>query len=105
MNILGFYRSVNATIIKADLLRYLVMYAEGSIYADIEVEALRPVHRFIPERCEESGMNMVIGVEIGQPEFKDPKILGRKSQSFCQWTFMAKPQQSVLLKLVANIQE
>ncbi|KAI6081984.1 glycosyltransferase family 32 protein [Hypoxylon rubiginosum] len=104
MSIVDFYRSVNATIIKADLLRYLIMYAEGGIYADIDVEALRPMHRFIPERYDESEIDMVIGVEIDQPEFKDHKILGGKSQSFCQWTFMAKPQQPVMLKLVENIQ-
>ncbi|KAI1767984.1 glycosyltransferase family 32 protein [Hypoxylon sp. FL1150] len=104
ISIVDFYRSVNASIIKADLLRYLIMYAEGGIYADIDVEALRPVHRFIPERYDESEIDMVIGVEIDQPEFKDHRILGGKSQSFCQWTFMAKPQQAVMLKLVENIQ-
>ncbi|KAI0160075.1 glycosyltransferase family 32 protein [Hypoxylon sp. FL1284] len=104
MGIVDLYRSVNATIIKADLLRYLVMYAEGGVYADIDVEALRPVHRFIPERYDESEIDMVVGVEIDQPEFKEHKILGRKSQSFCQWTFMAKPRQAVMLKLIENIQ-
>jgi hypothetical protein len=32
-----FYRELNITIIKADLLRYLVMYAEGGVYADVSV--------------------------------------------------------------------
>lgn len=49
-DIVDMYRTVNATIIKADLLRYLIMYAEGGVYADIDVEDLRPVHKFIPER-------------------------------------------------------
>lgn len=31
------YRSLTAKIIKADLLRYLVMYGEGGVYADIDV--------------------------------------------------------------------
>lgn len=104
MDIVDLYRSVNATIIKADLLRYLIMYAEGGVYADIDVEALRPVQRFIPERYDESQIDMVLGVEIDQPQFKNHKILGKKSQSFCQWTFMAKPRLPVMLKLVENIQ-
>ncbi|KAI1377052.1 glycosyltransferase family 32 protein [Hypoxylon crocopeplum] len=103
MDIVELYRSVNATIIKADLLRYLIMYAEGGVYADIDVEALRPVHKFIPERYDESDIDMVVGVEIDQPQFEDHKILGKKSQSFCQWTFMAKPRLPVMLKLVENI--
>ncbi|KAI0381237.1 glycosyltransferase family 32 protein [Hypomontagnella monticulosa] len=105
MDIVDLYRSVNATIIKADLLRYLIVYAEGGIYADIDVEALRPVSKFIPERYDEEEISMVIGVEIDQPQFKDHKILGGKSQSFCQWTFMAKPRNPVMLRLVENIKD
>ncbi|KAK8045940.1 family 32 glycosyltransferase [Apiospora saccharicola] len=102
-DIVNMYRTVNATIIKADLLRYLIMYAEGGVYADIDVEDLRPVHKFVPERYREQDIDMVIGVEIDQPEFQDHPILGKKSQSFCQWTFMAKPQLPVMLRLVENI--
>ncbi|KAI1860504.1 hypothetical protein JX265_009903 [Neoarthrinium moseri] len=102
-DIVEMYRTVNVTIIKADLLRYLVMYAEGGVYADIDVEALKPVHRFIPERYGEEEMDLVIGVEIDQPSFKSHPVLGKKSESFCQWTFMAKPRQPVMLRLVENI--
>ncbi|KAJ9142458.1 Glycosyltransferase family 32 protein [Pleurostoma richardsiae] len=103
MDIVKAYQAVNATIIKADLLRYLIMYAEGGVYADIDVEALRPVHRFIPERYNPDNIDMVIGVEIDQPHFKNHPILGKKSESFCQWTFMCKPHLPVMLRLVENI--
>ncbi|CAN8099675.1 unnamed protein product [Discula destructiva] len=103
-DIVEMYRSITATIIKADLLRYMVMYAEGGVYADIDVEALKPVSRFIPDhRYDEADIDMVIGIEIDQPDFKDHPILGKKSQSFCQWTFMARPGLPVMLKLIENI--
>lgn len=102
-DIVEMYRTINATIIKADVLRYLVMYAEGGVYADIDVEALKPVGRFIPERFDEREVDMIIGVEIDQPDFANHTILGPKSQSFCQWTFMCKPRLPVMLKLVDNI--
>jgi mannosyltransferase OCH1-like enzyme len=102
-DIVNLYRDVNATIIKADLLRYLVMYAEGGVYADIDVEALKPVKRFVTDRFPEADVDMVIGIEIDQPYFKQHPILGPKSQSFCQWTFMAKPGLPVMLRLVENI--
>ncbi|OJD25014.1 hypothetical protein ACJ73_03618 [Blastomyces percursus] len=102
-DILYVYRSLTATIIKADLLRYLVMYVEGGAYADIDVEALRPLDNFIPERFNEQEIDMIIGVEIDQPEFKNHSVLGPKSQSFCQWTFACKPRLPVMLKLVDNI--
>lgn len=97
------YQALSAKIIKADLLRYLVMYIEGGVYADIDVEALRPIERFVPSRFEEKDVDMVIGIEIDQPNFKDHPILGPKSMSFVQWTFMCKPKQPVMLQLVDNI--
>lgn len=103
-DIVEMYRSITATIIKADLLRYMVMYAEGGVYADIDVEALKPVSRFIPDhRYDENDIDMVIGIEIDQPDFRDHPILGKKSQSFCQWTFMARPGLPVMLQLIENI--
>lgn len=102
-DIVDFYRNVNATIIRADLLRYLIMYAEGGVYADIDVEDLKPVRRWITDRFNEASIDMVIGVEIDQPQFKNHPILGKKSESFCQWTFMCKPRLPVMLRLVENI--
>lgn len=103
-DIVEMYRSITATIIKADLLRYMVMYAEGGVYADIDVESLKPVSRFIPDhRYDENDIDMVIGIEVDEPEFKNHPILGKKSQSFCQWTFMARPRLPVMLRLIENI--
>jgi mannosyltransferase OCH1-like enzyme len=103
LDIVYMYRELTARIIKADLLRYMVMYVEGGVYTDIDVEALRPIGKFIPERYNERDIDMVVGIEIDQPEFKDHEILGKKCMSFCQWTFMAKPGLPVMLTLIENI--
>jgi mannosyltransferase OCH1-like enzyme len=97
------YRTLTAKIIKADLLRYLVLYMEGGIYTDIDVEALRPIDRFVPTRYAEKDIDMVIGVEIDEPDWVDHPILGSKSRSFCQWTFMAKARQPVMMRLIDGI--
>jgi mannosyltransferase OCH1-like enzyme len=102
-DIVDFYRNVKAAIVKADLLRYLVMYAEGGLYADIDVEALKPLNKFIPERYNAKDIDMVIGVEIDEPDWSEHPILGPKSRSFCQWTFMCKPQLPVMMKLIEHI--
>ncbi|KAE9369772.1 glycosyltransferase family 32 protein [Stipitochalara longipes BDJ] len=102
-DIVDVYTALTAKIIKADLLRYLVMYIEGGIYADIDVEALKPIDRFIPDRYNEGDIDMVIGVEIDQPDFVAHPILGPKSMSFCQWTFMCKPGLPVMMRLIENI--
>lgn len=97
------YRELTARIIKADLLRYLIMYVEGGVYADIDVEALKGLDKFTPDRFEERDIDMIIGVEVDQPQFSDHPILGQKSRSFCQWTFVCKPRLPVMMNLVNHI--
>lgn len=99
------YNELNLPIIKADLLRYLIIYAEGGVYADIDVECLRSIDRFIPDRYKEQEVDMIIGVEIDEPAFADHPVLGSKCKSFCQWTFAAKPRLPVMMRLIENIQE
>lgn len=105
LDIVYMYRQLSDRILKADLLRYLVMYVEGGIYTDIDVEALKSADHFIPERFNERDIDMVVGVEIDQPDFIDHPILGQKCQSFCQWTFMCKPRLPVMLNLVETIMD
>ncbi|KAH8912728.1 hypothetical protein BR93DRAFT_963874 [Coniochaeta sp. PMI_546] len=102
-DIVNFFRDLKDAIVKADLLRYLIMYAEGGLWADIDVEAIKPMSKFIPPRYDVKDIDMVIGVEIDEPDWKDHPILGPKSRSFCQWTFMCKPQQPVMMRLIEHI--
>lgn len=102
-DIVEMYRELSLIIIKADLLRYLVMYADGGVYTDIDVEALKPVDKFVPAQFDERHVDLVIGVEIDEPSFAYHPTLGAKCRSFCQWTFMTKPRVPVLLKLINNI--
>lgn len=99
------YKALTARTIKAVLLRYLVMYVEGGVYTDIDVEALKPIDNFIPSRYNETDVDMVIGVEVDRPEFQNHTILGSQCRSFCQWTFMAKPRLPVMMSLIDNTME
>jgi mannosyltransferase OCH1-like enzyme len=105
--VVDFYRSFKDHIIKADLLRYLIMYSDGGTYADIDVSALKPIDTFIPDlfKGDEEVIDMVVGVEVDQPQYKDHPILGSKSMSFVQWTFMCKPRLPLMLNLVNDIIE
>ena len=102
-DIVHVYQSLNAKIIKSDLLRYLIMYVEGGLYADIDVEAIRPIKKFIPKAFDEADVDMVIGIEVDEPDFASHPVLGSKAQSFCQWTFMCKPRLPVMLRLIEHI--
>lgn len=102
-DIVHVYQSLNAKIIKSDLLRYLIMYVEGGVYSDIDVEAIRPIKKFIPKAFDEADIDMVIGIEVDEPDFASHPVLGSKAQSFCQWTFMCKPRLPVMLRLIEHI--
>jgi mannosyltransferase OCH1-like enzyme len=104
-DVVHFYRTLGVKIVKADLLRYLIMYIEGGTYADIDVQALKPINAFIPDEFKEleRDIDMVVGIEVDQPQYKDHPILGSKSMSFVQWTFMCKPRLAVMLRLVDDI--
>ena len=79
------------------------MYVEGGVYADIDVEALKPVDKFIPPDVYEDDIDLVIGVEVDEPTFDFHPILGPKCKSFCQWTFMSKPGCPAILRLIHNV--
>jgi hypothetical protein len=102
-DIVYFYKSLTAKIIKADLLRYLILYNEGGVYADIDVEALRPVDEWIPPHFDKADLDLVISVEIDEPNWANHSILGPKSQSFCQWTIMSKPRNPAILQIINNV--
>ncbi|KAG5988919.1 hypothetical protein E4U43_004609 [Claviceps pusilla] len=102
-DIVDFYQSVNLRIIKADLLRYMILYAEGGIYTDIDVEAIKPFHRFIPERHNEEDYDLIVGIEVDMPQYRNHRILGPKSQSFCQWTIVSRPRHPVMMRLIERI--
>jgi hypothetical protein len=102
-DIVSTFRSLTATIIKADLLRYMVMYVEGGVYADIDVQALQPIEQFLPERYSEMEVHMIVGIETDEPDFIDHPVLGSKAQSLVQWTFMCKPRLPVMMRLIDKI--
>lgn len=102
-DVVEIYSSLNATIIQADLLRYIVMYNEGGIYADVDVTALKSFDHFIPSRFQEQDIDLIIGVETDEPDFRNHPRLGVKSQSFCQWVFVCKPRQKAMLRLIDHI--
>jgi mannosyltransferase OCH1-like enzyme len=44
---MGTYRSLSTGIHRADFFRILVLYIEGGVYADIDIECLRPLDELI----------------------------------------------------------
>jgi hypothetical protein len=74
---LNTFLDLKVPIVKADLLRILILYADGGVYADLDVACETPVDSWIP--AEYAGkVNAVVGIEFD-------------GWQFASWTLMAAP--------------
>ncbi|KAJ5225699.1 hypothetical protein N7468_006924 [Penicillium chermesinum] len=79
-DLLNLYLSLNVPILKADLLRHLILYAEGGIWSDLDVTCELPVDTWIPE------------------EYRN-----RTNVVFASWTVMAKPRTSHIAAVIRYV--
>jgi mannosyltransferase OCH1-like enzyme len=47
-------------ILRADLLRYLILFGEGGVWADIDTMPHRPVNEWIPDEYQNQTVNLVV---------------------------------------------
>lgn len=95
----NFWHELNVTILRADLIRYLAMLADGGVYSDMDTSCMEPISEWIPAPFLESQVGVVAGIEYDDntyPMFARPI-------SLCQWTLMAKPGHAVFRKVVARV--
>lgn len=86
------YLALKDNILRADLLRYMILFKEGGIYSDVDTEALKPISSWVPA-IHKGKVNIVIGLEIDEPgsmwaDWAD-------NFAFCQSTMMASPGHRV----------
>ncbi|KAF3933659.1 hypothetical protein ABW20_dc0103938 [Dactylellina cionopaga] len=102
--VLDAFTSLPSPILKADFFRYLILFARGGIYSDIDTAALKPATKWVPSNFRMSSIGLVIGIEA-DPDRQDwAKWYSRRIQ-FCQWTIQSKPGHPVLREVVARITE
>lgn len=102
------WNAMPKSILKADFFRYLILYARGGVYSDIDTLCLKPVDLWISHnetvngRANEAGL--VVGVEA-DPDRPDWAEWYARRIQFCQWTIQAKKGHPMLRELVAKITE
>ncbi|TLD20599.1 hypothetical protein PspLS_08753 [Pyricularia sp. CBS 133598] len=94
-NIVNTFLPITIPIIKADLLRYLILYEKGGIWNDLDVSCEAPIDEWIPEKYK-SNVATVVGME-----FDSDKWL----RQIASWTIMAKPKQPHFLIAVEGCLE
>lgn len=118
------FESMPLPILKADFFRYLILYARGGIYSDMDTFPLKPLDSW-PSKSKEflSGLKNPIKYKNSSPslDYQDPLepglIIGIEADpdrtdwsewyarriQFCQWTIQSKPGHPLLRELITNI--
>jgi alpha 1,6-mannosyltransferase len=91
------YLALRVPILKADLLRYLLLFHHGGIWSDLDVSCEGvPMDDWIPARYREDA-GLVVGWEF------DVGWGDNFQRQFTSWTIMAKPGLPHLWKVVEDI--
>ncbi|CCG84569.1 protein of unknown function [Taphrina deformans PYCC 5710] len=106
-NIVQVFREVRQRIIAADLLRYIVMFELGGIYADVDSECLRAIDTWgVPQN---GSINLVVGLETNELDaetFTDEQVaeFGFVHRlQFLQWVLMAMPGHVVMKTAIDRV--
>ena len=85
LDIVETYLALPIPILKADLLRYLLLFAEGGIWSDLDVSCGdTPIHDWIPEEYKKN-TSLVVGWEF-------QTVDEAHMREFVTWTIMSKPE-------------
>ncbi|KAF7913560.1 hypothetical protein BELL_0427g00130 [Botrytis elliptica] len=97
-DILHTYFSLSIPILKADLLRYLILYAYGGVWFDLDVSCEDiPMDDWVLE--EHRAANLVVGLEFDYDYQEDTAMYSQ----FASWTIMAKPRSPHLMQVINDI--
>jgi alpha 1,6-mannosyltransferase len=90
------YQNLTVPIIKADILRYLLLYVEGGVYNDLDVTCNIPFDKWVPAEYR-ANTSLVVGWEfdVGWGE----NIV----REFATWTIMSKPASVHMWALIQEI--
>jgi alpha 1,6-mannosyltransferase len=102
--VLEAYNALPLPVLKADFFRYLILFARGGIYTDIDTVSLKSAIEWVPPEVDRASYGMVIGIEA-DPDREDWAQWYSRRIQFCQWTIQAKPGHPILRDVIANITE
>ncbi|CAI5760675.1 unnamed protein product [Candida verbasci] len=98
------YVSLPEVILKQDFFKYLILFAKGGVYADIDTYPLQPIPNWTPENVSPLDIGMIVAIELdsNSPNWKTESI--RRLQ-FGQFVIQAKPGHPILREAIASIIE
>ncbi|KAK0387660.1 hypothetical protein NLU13_3905 [Sarocladium strictum] len=100
--VLDAYHALPLPVQKADFFRYLILFARGGIYSDIDTFAIRSAVEWLPAEIPRETVGLVIGIEA-DPDRPDWAQWYSRRIQFCQWTIQSKPGHPVLRDIITRI--
>lgn len=98
------YEAMPEVILKVDFFRYLILFARGGVYADVDTFPLQPVPNWIPENVSptELGLIISVGQELSSANWR---LENHRRLEFGQFVIQSKPGHPILREIIAQITE
>lgn len=91
------YTSIPIPILRADLLRYLMVLAEGGVWSDLDATCEKDISEWVPEKYRDEEIDMIVGLEFDMEWRGEGTPL---ASQFCNWVFAARPSSRHLQAVV-----
>ncbi|KAH6646118.1 nucleotide-diphospho-sugar transferase [Truncatella angustata] len=88
--------------LKSDFLRYLLLFAEGGVYSDLDTTIIHPVDDWIPEQYR-TRAKVLAGIEWDQRDEKDLRDEYAYPVQFQQWTLATVPGHPIFEDITEHI--
>lgn len=98
-------------ILKADFFRYLVLFAKGGVYTDLDTECLVPINDWRkpsgddPNFSQQTNFGLIVGLEADAADRHDWHDWYARPLQLVQWTIAAVPGHPALLEVIRRIVE
>jgi mannosyltransferase OCH1-like enzyme len=103
---LTLYNGLTQSVMKADMWRYLILYHQGGVYFDLDVECLKPIDEWAAVIARNNNNNSnnktsapraIVGIEFRDAQ--SPLL------QFSQWTMASQPRLPIFYRTVQLINE
>ncbi|KAJ5852138.1 uncharacterized protein N7529_011523 [Penicillium soppii] len=99
-DIVEIIESLSIPILRADLLRYLIVLAEGGYWSDLDVTLEKPLSDWVPAEYKDQNIDMIVGLEFDFA-YRGPEA--EVASQFCNWVFAAQPSSRNLVVIVNTV--
>ncbi|CCE65987.1 hypothetical protein TPHA_0O00150 [Tetrapisispora phaffii CBS 4417] len=98
------FETLPSDILKVDFFKYLILYARGGVYADIDTDPIQAIPNWIPENVNPKSVGLLIGIEHDAELPGWENFYVRRLQ-FGTWIIQAKPGHPIIKEVIARITE